>query len=99
MPSINNNIPTTILKYFKTLPDLLTRDIASSVKNPTNKNGMPRPIAYDNNNMNADPGCETARANTLPSIAPTHGLHPTANAAPNTNDVIYLELNFLTSIL
>ena len=32
-------------------------------------------------------GCVAARVSTAPNTAPTHGLHPTANEAPNTNDV------------
>ena len=35
-----------------------------------------------------------------PSAAETQGVHPTANAAPNTKDVTYFDPNFLrTAIL
>ena len=56
---------------------------------PNNKNGNPKPSEYASNNANAIPGVEIASANTPPKITPTHGVHPTAKAAPKMNEVKY----------
>jgi len=87
MPNINSKIPTTIVKYFRKVADLLISFSACVVNKPTSKNGIPNPSAYDINKTNPKLGFVTAKANTLPRIALTQGVHPTANAAPNTNDV------------
>ena len=48
---------------------------------------MPRPNEYANNKLNATDGVVAANVNTVPNIGPTHGVHPTAKARPNTNDI------------
>ena len=49
---------------------------------------FPNPESMPIMNYMLPPGCVAANAKVLPNIGPTHGVHPAANAAPNTNDVI-----------
>ena len=53
---------------------------------PMRTNGMPMPIEYANNKLNAIPGVVVARVIIVPKIGPTHGVHPAANAIPNKNE-------------
>ena len=87
-PKIINKIPTIILKYLINGPSFFINDIACVENSPTNKNGSPNPSEYVNNKIKLKPGLDIANAKTDPNTAPTQGVHPTANAAPNTNDVI-----------
>ena len=88
MPTIINILPITKLKYFKCFTIFLIIPVAWEKNAPVIKNGTPKPREYANNELYAAPGCVAANAKVLPNIGPTHGVHPAANAAPNTNDVI-----------
>ena len=50
-------------------------------------NGIPKPIEYANSKLNEIDGVVAANVSIVPNIGPTHGVHPTANAKPNTNDI------------
>ena len=50
-------------------------------------NGIPKPIEYASSKLNAIDGVVAARVRIVPSIGPTQGVHPAANAKPNTNDI------------
>ncbi len=54
---------------------------------PIKMKGIPRPNEYASNKLNEREGVVAARVSIVPSIGPTHGVHPTANAKPNTNDI------------
>ena len=64
-------------------------DVACAVKAPTIKNGIPSPSPYVNNRAKALLGVVNAKVKIAPSIAPTQGVHPTANVAPKINEVKY----------
>ena len=57
------------------------------VKRPTRRNGIPKPKVYAKRRRNALDDDVVASAKIAPRAADTHGVHPTANAAPNTNEV------------
>ncbi len=57
-------------------------------------NGIPKPNEYASNKLNEIDGVVAAKVSIVPSIGPTHGVHPTAKAKPNTNDIGYLVLEF-----
>lgn len=59
---------------------------------PIRINGIPNPKEYANNSVNAWLGVVVARVKMLPRIGPMHGVHPVANANPNTKDSGYLAL-------
>ena len=80
-------MPTTMLKYFKTVADLLISLVACVVNRPTIRNGIPRPSAYEMSKTKPSAGLVTASAKTLPSIALTQCVQPTAKAAPKPNEV------------
>ena len=54
---------------------------------PIKMNGIPNPNEYANNKLNEIDGVVAARVRIVPSIGPTQGVHPAANAKPNTNDI------------
>jgi hypothetical protein len=86
-PIITKTIPIPMLKYFRSGPTFETNDNVCDKNKPVNKKGMPRPIEYENSSPKAMPGDANARVSMLPNTAPTHGVHPAANAIPKTNDV------------
>ena len=57
------------------------------MKRPTKRKGRLNPNEYAKRRKKAVVGCVIARVKTAPRIAPTQGLHPTANAAPKTKEV------------
>ena len=50
-------------------------------------NGIPNPNEYASSKLNEIDGVVAAKVKIVPSIGPTHGVHPTAKANPNTNDM------------
>ena len=54
---------------------------------PIKINGMPNPTEYANSKLNEIDGVVAASVSIVPNIGPTHGVHPIANAKPNTNDI------------
>ena len=56
---------------------------------------MPKPVEYANSKLNEIDGVVAANVSIVPNIGPTHGVHPIANAKPNTNDIGQLDLKFL----
>ena len=50
-------------------------------------NGIPKPSEYANSKVNDIDGVVAAKVSIVPNIGPTHGVHPIANANPNTNDI------------
>ena len=54
---------------------------------PIKTNGIPNPNEYANSKLNDIDGVVAANVSIVPSIGPTHGVHPAANAKPNTNDI------------
>ena len=50
-------------------------------------NGIPKPIEYANNKLNEIDGVVEASVSIVPNMGPTQGVHPIANAKPNTNDI------------
>ena len=83
-----NIAPIAKLKYFRCFTILLISPVAREKNAPVIRNGTPNPNEYANNELQAGAGWLAARAKVLPKIGPTHGVHPAANAAPNTKDVI-----------
>jgi len=61
--------------------------VALEKKIPIKINGIPNPNEYANNKLNEIDGVVAAKVRIVPSIGPTHGVHPAANAKPNTNDI------------
>lgn len=61
--------------------------MALEKKIPINTNGIPRPNEYASNKLNEIEGVVAAKVSIVPSIGPTQGVHPTANANPNTKDI------------
>jgi len=61
--------------------------VALEKKIPIKRNGIPNPSEYESNKLNEIDGVVAAKVRIVPSIGPTHGVHPTANAKPNTNDI------------
>jgi hypothetical protein len=88
IPSIMSMIPIAGLKYFKCFTIFLIIVVACEKNILVTKNGIPRPKEYANNELYAAPGAVAANVSVLPRIGPTHGVHPAANAHPNTNEVI-----------
>ncbi len=54
---------------------------------PIRMNGIPKPNEYASNSVNESEGVVAANVSIVPSIGPTHGVHPAANAKPKTNDI------------
>ena len=54
---------------------------------PIKINGIPNPSEYASNKLNEIEGVVAAKVRIVPSMGPTQGVHPTANANPNTNDI------------
>ena len=54
---------------------------------PIKINGIPKPMEYANSKLNDTDGMVAANVSIVPNIGPTHGVHPIANAKPNTNDI------------
>ena len=50
-------------------------------------NGIPNPNEYASSKLNEMDGVVAAKVRIVPSIGPTHGVQPTANANPKTNDI------------
>ena len=57
------------------------------VNAPTSRKGMPSPREYANIRKKALVGWVIARVRIAPKMAPTQGVQPTANAAPNIKEV------------
>ena len=53
---------------------------------PIKTNGIPSPKEYASSKWNDTDGVVAANVRIVPSIGPTHGVHPAAKARPNTND-------------
>lgn len=49
-------------------------------------NGIPSPNEYARSKLNAIEGDVAANVRIVPSIGPTQGVQPAANANPNKND-------------
>ena len=49
--------------------------------------GIPNPKEYARSKLNEIEGVVAANVRMEPRIGPTHGVHPAANAKPNTNDI------------
>jgi len=54
---------------------------------PIRIKGIPNPSEYASSKLNAIDGVVAASVSIVPSIGPTHGVHPTAKAKPNTKDI------------
>ena len=54
---------------------------------PIKMNGIPKPVEYANSKVNDIDGVVAAKVSIVPNMGPTHGVHPIANAKPNTNDM------------
>ena len=54
---------------------------------PIRINGIPKPVEYANSKVNDIDGVVAAKVSIVPNMGPTHGVHPIANAKPNTNDM------------
>jgi hypothetical protein len=54
---------------------------------PIKINGIPKPSEYTSNKVNESEGVVAAKVSIVPRIGPTHGVHPAANAKPNTKDI------------
>jgi len=61
--------------------------VALEKNTPIKINGIPRPSEYASSKLNEMDGVVAAKVSIVPSIGPTHGVHPTANAKPNTKDI------------
>ncbi len=61
--------------------------MALEKKIPISTNGIPRPNEYASSKLNEIEGVVAAKVSIVPSIGPTQGVHPTANANPNTKDI------------
>ena len=61
--------------------------MALEKKMPIKINGIPRPSEYASSKLNEIEGVVAAKVSIVPSIGPTQGVHPTANASPNTKDI------------
>ena len=61
--------------------------VALEKNTPIKMNGIPKPNEYTSNKQNEIDGVVAAKVSIVPSIGPTHGVHPTAKAKPNTNDI------------
>ena len=61
--------------------------VAREKNTPIKTNGIPSPNEYASNRLNERDGVVAAKVSIVPSIGPTHGVHPAANAKPNTNDI------------
>jgi hypothetical protein len=83
-----SSTPITGLKYFRYFTIFWIIPVACEKKAPVIKKGIPSPMAYASSELYAAPGAVAAKVNVLPKIGPTQGVHPAANAAPKTKDVI-----------
>lgn len=54
---------------------------------PIKINGIPNPNEYASSKLNEIDGVVAAKVRIVPNMGPTHGVHPTANAKPNTKDI------------
>ncbi len=81
------NPPKNTLQYFKCLLIERITLVALEKNTPIKMNGIPNPNEYKSNKLNATDGVVAASVSIVPSIGPTHGVHPTAKAKPNTNDI------------
>ncbi len=61
--------------------------VAREINTPIKMNGIPRPKEYASSKLNDIEGVVAARVRIVPSIGPTHGVQPAANASPNKNDI------------
>jgi len=61
--------------------------VALEKKIPITINGIPSPKEYASSKLNEIDGVVAAKVRIVPSMGPTQGVHPTANANPNTNDI------------
>ena len=81
-------LPIVRLKYFKCLVSFFIMPVAREKNAPVIRKGIPNPSEYASNRLYAVPGFVAAKVKVLPNMGPTQGVHPAANATPNTNDVI-----------
>lgn len=86
-PSTIRIPPMTGLKYFRCFTIFRITPVDCEKNAPVTKNGTPKPKEYARSELYAAPGEVAASVSVLPSIGPTHGVHPDANAAPNTKEV------------
>ena len=61
--------------------------MALEKKIPIKRNGIPNPNEYARSKLNEIDGVVAAKVSIVPNIGPTHGVHPAANAKPNTKDI------------
>jgi len=61
--------------------------VALEKKTPIRTKGIPNPNEYASSKLNEIEGVVAANVSIVPSIGPTHGVHPAANANPNTKDI------------
>jgi len=54
---------------------------------PIKINGIPKPNEYASNRLNEVDGVVAASVRIVPSMGPTQGVHPIANAKPKINDI------------
>ena len=61
--------------------------VALEKNTPISMKGIPSPSEYASKRLKETDGVVAARVSIVPSIGPTHGVHPTANASPKINDI------------
>ncbi len=61
--------------------------VALEKNTPISTNGIPSPNEYASKRLKETDGVVAAKVSMVPNIGPTHGVHPTANASPKTNDI------------
>ena len=61
--------------------------VAREKNTPIKINGIPNPSEYTSNKVNESDGVVAANVSIVPRMGPTHGVHPAANAKPNTKDI------------
>ena len=91
-------IPKISVKYRKFFPIFAIIRLDFEINAPIITNGIPIPIEYASSKLNAMDGDVAASVIMVPSIGPTHGVHPAANAIPNKNDTGYLAPAFFGKI-
>ena len=67
------------------MEEIILVDLEKNI--PIKINGIPKPMEYDNSKLNEIDGVVAANVSIVPNMGPTHGVHPIANAKPNTNDI------------
>ena len=83
---LSGSRPLITLKYFKNPLILFVKLESFDMNAPNTRKGIPRPMEYASSRRKLMPGEVAARTYIAPSIAPTHGVHPSAKAKPKTNE-------------